>query len=165
MPQVPELSAFLLITVFPSIPLLVFLTFVAFDALPADKVSGWPLVVFTFLEVWYAYVAVRRFIRSQTALFYRLVQEDSMTEGGMAGMNSGVTAVAPAAARTVGGSGAPHEGLRRRLAPGGASAGAGGAEGAALQDVGPGEVLAMGWRGLRDGVLRGGASDDRGKQA
>lgn len=73
--RVPELSAFLLLTCFPSIPFVGFLTFGQVPMLPREPIIGVPLLLILIAEVVFAYRGVRMLIKKQTAQFFRLCQE------------------------------------------------------------------------------------------
>lgn len=78
--KVPELSAFFLLTIFPSTCMVIYLTFLQrllLDELPLDLGVGLPMLAFNILELPYAYKGVATFIRKQTGDFYRLCQEES----------------------------------------------------------------------------------------
>lgn len=119
--QVPDISAFLLVTGFPNLPLVIGLTIAPAQSLPLERLLGLPLLLFTLVEILLAYSAVTSFVRSQTAQFYRLVLEDSITgQGGVTGAQVG------------GSSGVPPSQIRSGLrmpaggaAPAGDSAGSG----------------------------------------
>ena len=72
-----DISAFLLVSVFPGLPLVIALVIAPADTLPLERLLGWPLLGFVLVEVYLAYSAVTSFVRAQTAQFYRLVQEDT----------------------------------------------------------------------------------------
>jgi len=74
--RVPELAAFVLLTVFPQIPIVILLGFVAVDRVPADLVTAFPQLVFLVLEAVLAFRSVRALMRKQTAEFFRACQTD-----------------------------------------------------------------------------------------
>jgi len=74
--RVPELAAFLLLTVFPQIPVVAFLSLGALNRTPIDYIIGIPQLAMLFLEAIFAYFTVRRFMRKQTAEFFRACQTD-----------------------------------------------------------------------------------------
>lgn len=74
--KVPETSAFLLLTIFPQTPCLVYLTFFQEHIWPLDRLLGMGQMAFLFLELGIGFMAFRALIRRQTAQFYRLCQED-----------------------------------------------------------------------------------------
>ena len=86
----PDISAFLLVTGFPNLPIVIGLTIAPAQSLPLERLLGVPLLLFTIVEIVLAYSAVTSFVRSQTAQFYRLVLEDSITgQGGVTGAQVG----------------------------------------------------------------------------
>lgn len=73
--RIPELSAFLMLTIFPTFPFMGVLTFLRIGwSLPIDRIPGWFQIGFYILEIIEATIAVRRLIRAQTAQFFRQVQ-------------------------------------------------------------------------------------------
>eukprot|EP01138_Halocafeteria_seosinensis_P005621 gb/GECG01005745.1/.p1 GENE.gb/GECG01005745.1/~~gb/GECG01005745.1/.p1 ORF type:complete len:212 (+),score=10.52 gb/GECG01005745.1/:1-636(+) len=73
--RIPELSAFLMLTIFPTFPFMGVLTFLSIGwKLPIDRIPGWFQIAFYIVEILVATVAVRRLIRAQTAQFFRQVQ-------------------------------------------------------------------------------------------
>jgi hypothetical protein len=75
--RVPELAAFLLLTVFPQIPVVIFLSLGALNRAPIDLVAGVPQLIMLLVEAVLAYYTVRKFMRKQTAEFFRACQTDS----------------------------------------------------------------------------------------
>jgi len=71
--RVPETSAFLLITVFPQLPALIYLTFLQEHTYPMDTICGTLMLLVTSLELFIGAAAFQNLIRRQTAQFYRLV--------------------------------------------------------------------------------------------
>ena len=71
--KVPETSAFLLVTTFPQLPALLFLTFVQEHTYPMDYFGGILMLVLTASELAIGAAAFQSLIRHQTAQFYRLV--------------------------------------------------------------------------------------------
>lgn len=69
--RVPELAAFLLLTVFPQLPVTVLLGFLAADRMPMDIIAAAPQLVFVVLEAVVAYSTVRSLMQKQTAEFFR----------------------------------------------------------------------------------------------
>ncbi|CAE7365445.1 tmem17a, partial [Symbiodinium sp. KB8] len=74
--RVPELAAFVLLTVFPQIPIMLLLGFIAVDRVPADAVTAAPQLVFLLLEAVVSFRTVRALMRKQTAEFFRACQTD-----------------------------------------------------------------------------------------
>ena len=95
--QVPDISAFLLVTGFPNLPIVIGLAIAPAQSLPLERLLGVPLLLFTLVEIFLAYSAVTSFVRSQTAQFYRLVLEDAITgQGGVTGAQVGGYSGVPA---------------------------------------------------------------------
>lgn len=74
--RVPELAAFVLLTVFPQIPIMLLLGFIAVDRVPADAVTAAPQLVFLVFEAVVSFRTVRALMRKQTAEFFRACQTD-----------------------------------------------------------------------------------------
>jgi transmembrane protein 17 len=74
--RVPQMSAFLLITSFPQIPVAIYLSFFQEFLFPFDKSAGVLMIVVLVLEMIMGYRALLSLIRRQTAQFYRLCQEE-----------------------------------------------------------------------------------------
>ena len=74
--RVPELSAFWLLTLFPALLPVLYLTFIqraVGDNLMIDLAIGIPMVALLLAELTFALQAARTFIRVQTRAFYKLV--------------------------------------------------------------------------------------------
>mmetsp|Transcript_26304 Transcript_26304/g.91497 ORF Transcript_26304/g.91497 Transcript_26304/m.91497 type:complete len:176 (-) Transcript_26304:83-610(-) len=87
--KIPELSAFLLLTCFPTIGLIVFLTFIQMPMLPPEPIIGFPLLLIMVLEIIFSYQGVRLLIKKQTAAFFRLCQDNPKAAGGAAAAADG----------------------------------------------------------------------------
>jgi hypothetical protein len=74
--KVPQLSAFILVTIFPQVPCLVYLTFAQAILLPADLLFGSLQLFFCVTELYLCYGAVRVLVARQSANFFRLLQDD-----------------------------------------------------------------------------------------
>jgi transmembrane protein 17 len=74
--KVPQLSAFQLLTIFPSLPAVVYLALLQPVRFPIETSLGLTIIFFEILELVVSYRALRRQIAIQTASFFRLVQED-----------------------------------------------------------------------------------------
>lgn len=74
--KVPETSAFLVISLFPQFPALIYLTVLQEHAFPFDRIFGWFLLVQLGLEFVFGINSLRKMIKHQTAQFYRLCQEE-----------------------------------------------------------------------------------------
>lgn len=77
-PQVPEASAFWLLTLLPQVPAVLFLTFAQPMGLPLDTAAGILQVIVTLAQLHYGFHVVRTFIRKQTLDFYRLCVEEGL---------------------------------------------------------------------------------------
>jgi hypothetical protein len=73
--KVPSLAAFLLLSLFPALPLSLMVAVFPFDPLPVEKAIGPPLAMFVIAELYLGYKAARSLIRRQTALFYQMCHE------------------------------------------------------------------------------------------
>lgn len=73
--RIPELSAFLMLTIFPALPFVAVLTFLDEGwKLPIDEVPGWFQLAFYIAEVLMAPSVVRGLMRAQTAQYFRQVE-------------------------------------------------------------------------------------------
>ena len=70
---VPQISAFLMLTVFPALFAMVFLTFGQEHRFPFDTVAGSLMIIALVVEIIVGCRAVQTLIARQTAQFYRLV--------------------------------------------------------------------------------------------
>lgn len=59
-PQVPQMSAFLLMTIFPQMPCVAFLTLFQEHIFPVDRAAGW--IMFVFLVRWSAVLRLKALI-------------------------------------------------------------------------------------------------------
>ena len=72
--RVPQMSAFLLMTIFPQIPCLVFLALFQEHIFPYDRVAGCILLSSMIIEVIVGFRSLQKLIRKSTAEFYRMCQ-------------------------------------------------------------------------------------------
>lgn len=74
--KVPEMSAFLLVTIFPQMPALFYLTLFQEHRMPWDRICGPLQIAMLFVELVVGGRSLQNLIRRQTAQFYRLCQEE-----------------------------------------------------------------------------------------
>lgn len=74
--NVPELSAYLLITVFPQIPFTLYFAYIQPVLFPADPVLGTLMLLLLLFQIYWGFITTRRLIRNQTAQFMRLCDTD-----------------------------------------------------------------------------------------
>ena len=74
--NVPELSAYLLITVFPQIPFTLYFAYIQPVLFPADPVLGTMMLLLLLFQIYWGFITTRRLIRNQTAQFMRLCDTD-----------------------------------------------------------------------------------------
>ncbi len=74
--NVPELSAYLLITVFPQIPFALYFAYIQPVLFPADPVLGTLMLLLLLFQIYWGFITTRRLIRNQTAQFMRLCDTD-----------------------------------------------------------------------------------------
>jgi transmembrane protein 17 len=74
--RVPELSTYILVTIFPQMPFIIYLAYVQPVLFPADPILGSFMLVFLCVQVVFGLQTVRMLIRSQTARFLRVCEED-----------------------------------------------------------------------------------------
>jgi len=80
--RVPQMSAFLLITIFPQFPCVIFFAFYQEFLLPFDKSIGFLMFFMLWIELVFGVVALQGLIRRQTAQFFRLCQEEEERDEG-----------------------------------------------------------------------------------
>lgn len=74
--KVPELSAYLLITIFPQIPFALYFAYIQPVLFPVDPILGTLMLLLLLFQIWEGLSTTRRLIRSQTAQFMRLCDQD-----------------------------------------------------------------------------------------
>ncbi|GAQ86705.1 hypothetical protein KFL_003060040 [Klebsormidium nitens] len=74
--KVPFVAAFMLLTLFPGLPVCLYFMFVQKHLEPSDKAVGTLMAIFLVLELFTAVHAIRQLIRSQTLKFYLEDYED-----------------------------------------------------------------------------------------
>lgn len=74
--NVPELSAYLLITVFPQIPFTLYFAYIQPVLFPADPALGTLMLLLLLFQIYWGFITTRRLIRNQTAQFMRLCDTD-----------------------------------------------------------------------------------------
>jgi len=79
--RVPQMSAFLLTTLFPQLPSILYLSVVQEHKFPFDQIAGYMMLALLLLEMVVGYNALRALIRRKTAQFYRLCQDEEETRG------------------------------------------------------------------------------------
>lgn len=70
--KVPDFATYLLMTIFPQFPIVVYLAYLQRVKFPIDRVLGSFMVIIYVFQVVYGTGTLRGFIRSQTAQFMRL---------------------------------------------------------------------------------------------
>jgi transmembrane protein 17 len=85
--NVPSLFAFVVITVFPTIPVMLVRTFAQVPFLPFDSAAGFIQLMFLCSQLPLSLASVCRLIDRKTASFFQLIraEEDSKREGGGGG--------------------------------------------------------------------------------
>ncbi|CAM9738578.1 unnamed protein product, partial [Heterosigma akashiwo] len=76
--RIPSLIAFLMITVFPEVPVLVYLALVQELIFPFDQIMALIIIIICCMEFILGYRCVRSLIQHQTARFFRLCQEEEI---------------------------------------------------------------------------------------
>ncbi|GMH73082.1 hypothetical protein TrLO_g12048 [Triparma laevis f. longispina] len=74
--RVPQMSAFLLMTIFPQLPCVLYLGFYQEFIYPFDESTGAVMLVILVVELFFGYLTLHTLIQRQTAQFYRLCQEE-----------------------------------------------------------------------------------------
>ena len=76
MEKVPELATYVLITIFPQMPFMIYFAYVQPVLFPVDPVLGTFMLVALTVQVYFGLQSIRQQIRSQTSQFMRLVDKD-----------------------------------------------------------------------------------------
>ena len=74
--KVPELSAYLLITIFPQIPFALYFAYIQPVLFPVDPILGTFMLLLLLFQIWAGLTTTRKLIRNQTAQFMRLCDTD-----------------------------------------------------------------------------------------
>ena len=74
--NVPELSAYLLITIFPQIPFALYFAYIQPVLFPVDPILGTFMLLLLLFQIWAGLITTRKLIRNQTAQFMRLCDTD-----------------------------------------------------------------------------------------
>ncbi len=74
--KVPDLATYLLITVFPQLPVIAYLGFFQTEYYPIDIILGSMMIIFLILSILFGFRSIRFLIKSQTAQFMRLCEMD-----------------------------------------------------------------------------------------
>ena len=74
--RVPQMSAFILMTIFPQLPCVLYLTFYQELIFPFDASTGLVMLIMLIIELFVGYATLHTLIQRQTAQFYRLCQEE-----------------------------------------------------------------------------------------
>lgn len=73
--KVPELATYVLITIFPQIPFMVYFAYVQPVLFPVDPILGTFMLVYLAVQIYFGFMTIRQQIQSQTAKFMRLCEE------------------------------------------------------------------------------------------
>ena len=76
MEKVPELATYVLITIFPQMPFMIYFSYVQPVLFPVDPILGTFMLVALAVQVYVGLQSIRQQIRSQTSQFMRLVDKD-----------------------------------------------------------------------------------------
>jgi hypothetical protein len=74
--KVPDLLTFLLVSVFPQLPLVIYISFFQEILFPVDYIMGPALLVMMAVQIGLGYYTLRSLIQSQTANFLRLCENE-----------------------------------------------------------------------------------------
>lgn len=91
--RVPELSTYLLISLFPQLPFVLYLAYVQPVQFPSDPILGSFMLVFLLLELMTGVYAVQVQITSQTAQFMRLCEDEGVDDDDDSGVGLGMALV------------------------------------------------------------------------
>jgi len=73
--DVPKLAAFLILTIFPILPTVVYVGYFQEFIFPADRVLSCIMIIVLCGEVFLTYITLKRFIHVKTVQFYRTCEE------------------------------------------------------------------------------------------
>jgi hypothetical protein len=73
--KVPDLATYLLMSVFPQLPLVIYLAYLQSIKFPVDSIVGSIMLIFLVLQIYYGVRTMQRLIRMQTSQFMRLCDE------------------------------------------------------------------------------------------
>ena len=68
----------MLVSIFPQLPCLIFMTFYQEHLFPFDKAAGWLMLAMLAGELVFGWQTMRRMIRRQTEEFYRSCNAEAM---------------------------------------------------------------------------------------
>lgn len=89
--QVPHASAFVMTTVFPQMPAVIFLALGQEHSMPIENILGSIMILFLCLEVYFGGRALRSLMRRQMAHFYRRRhQKDALESIGLLDEHDGM---------------------------------------------------------------------------
>ena len=74
--KVPSLFVFVVLSAFPQLPCMVFMTFVQRPFFPFDMASGLPMLLFLVIQLILSWLSLRRLIGRRTATFFQLIQQE-----------------------------------------------------------------------------------------
>jgi len=74
--KLPQLSVFALLSFFPQLPCLVYLTYLQEIGLPFEAVMGTCLIIITCAELSFSYFSLQGFVQKQTQTYFRLMDDD-----------------------------------------------------------------------------------------
>lgn len=76
MEKVPELATYVLLTIFPQMPFMIYFAYVQPVLFPVDPILGTFMLLYLVVQVYFGMITIRSQIRSQTSKFMRLCEED-----------------------------------------------------------------------------------------
>ncbi len=76
MEKVPELATYVLLTIFPQMPFMIYFAYVQPVLFPVDPILGSFMLIYLVVQIYFGLITIRNQIRSQTSQFMRLCEED-----------------------------------------------------------------------------------------
>jgi hypothetical protein len=74
--KVPEMATYLLMGIFPQLPLVIYLGYLQTISFPIDAILGTLMLLFLIAQFLLGFMTMRYLIRNQTAQFMRLCEDD-----------------------------------------------------------------------------------------
>lgn len=73
--KVPELATFILLTIFPQMPFMIYFAYVQPVLFPVDPILGTFMLIALVIQIYFGFLTLVRQIRSQTSQFMRLCED------------------------------------------------------------------------------------------
>ena len=73
--KVPELATYVLLTIFPQMPFMIYFAYVQPVLFPVDPILGTFMLIALVIQVYFGFITIQQQIRSQTSKFMRLCED------------------------------------------------------------------------------------------